>query len=71
MLFKYYYMFWLQLDLCLESYLITSADEVDGGYVFGPVCLSVCLSVCLFVCLCVAGKNVCYHITPTYVGVHV
>ena len=30
--------------------LITSADEVEGGYVFGPVCLSVCLFVCVFVC---------------------
>ena len=23
--------------------IVTSADEVEGGYVFSPVCLSVCL----------------------------
>ena len=36
-----------------KLFLITSADEVEGGYVFSPVCLFVCLSVCLFVCLLV------------------
>ena len=35
-------------------YFITSADKVEGGYVYGPVCLPVCLRaracVCVFVC---------------------
>ena len=35
------------LSICL---FITSVDEVEGGYVFDPVCLFVCLSVCVCVC---------------------
>ena len=33
-------------------YFITSADEVEGGYVYGPVCLPVCLRARVCVCVC-------------------
>ena len=42
-----------------ELDVITSADEVEGGYVFSTVCLFVCLFVCPFVCL-----FVCLFVDP-------
>ena len=36
-------------------YFITSADEVEGGYVYGPVCLPVCLRARVCVCLFVSS----------------